>query len=139
MENIHNFQNWLALKLSGRLEANGCLCLDIVFLNFSECSQALPFSNRSFKAEMLSLKVFDEQGKAICPERRDLILLKNDEAETRVLDPGEIWMFRLLGELKGQYIEFRGAAYKIAGLESVFFKFVFNECESNIIKIVRYR
>jgi len=127
---------WLQIDLLYKFAKNdGGLNFEIVFKNITNKEHLLAFSNRARKAELLGLRVFDEIGQLVMPQTREIIALKNNNTDVHAIPPYGQWVYVLEGEFVGDYLEFRGAAYKIKRGCNVNFKFVFQKIESNLISV----
>lgn len=112
MESTNDFKNWLRIRLT-IAGTPPSFCLKIGFENTTDEGKTLQFSNRARKAELLCLRVFDENGARIKPERREIILLKNSDPERHFIGPKAVWEYCLEGNFQGACLVFRGAAYKV--------------------------
>ena len=132
MEHTHKPKEWLQITLRiARSATERALEIDICFQNVDDQAHVLAFSNRSRKAELLGLHVFDDNKQSVTPERRDVISLKNKTIEEHVIAPGSEWIYTLKGEVRDGYVEFQGAAYKIPQGQVMTFCFEYQEVKSN--------
>lgn len=136
MEHILNLGSWLKITLASFFVGVGnCLKLEICFENQSDRPQKLLFSNRSRKAELLSLHFIDELGNMLLPERREVILLKSNSIDEFIITPQGHWLYSLDGKIEGDYLEFQGAAYRVERGKKIkcYFEFAGVKSESIII------
>src|SRR6266481_6838598 len=136
MEHTRNLNEWLRITLRlAEQTADGRLALDISFQNGGDEPHTLAFSNRSRKAELLGLRVFDEDMKPIAPARRDIISLKDNKIEEHLIEPSAEWVHRLSGHVRAGFWEFQGAAYKIPRSYIIKCHFEFEGVKSNALVI----
>ena len=95
----------------------------------------MAFSNRARKAELLCLRVFDENKQRIEPEMREVIALKDYRIEEHVIVAGGEWVYRLTGEVREGYLEYKGAAYRIAQRQTIACHFDLRGVRSNSLMI----
>ena len=95
MECTHS-NDWLKIILRLAERSSGTtLALDIHFQNVDDQTHMMAFSNRSRKAELLCLRVFDEKKQLIETEMLEVIALKDYSIEEHLIVSGGEWVYRL--------------------------------------------
>ncbi len=112
---------WLEIELA--IECDGStngVVFSLAFQNGSEVGQDLFFANRRREAERHGLVILSLDGERIEPESV-IYVSPSDPPRPRRLGPGEVWTYRLCGEIVDDRLRFFGATYRLrSGQEYIF-------------------
>jgi hypothetical protein len=124
MERTEASNIWLNINLSIEKNIEGGFFFIIEFSNKDAVTHTLEFSNRSAKAEFMCLTIYDQNRNMVNPQRREMPRLKNYQPDCHKLGPGGSWFYKLEAKfIDYEWLEFRGAAYRLKKNSKYFCQF----------------